>query len=174
MDGCQDFGVARNYQHQYNTWTPVHRCLLPRTSKKRSSNENGQCHSDPHHRSYPAVGVKKRKVIVLLWAHLRTFIVTLILIIAPISVGVKERKVFVCKEGHIGVSVGMIERWPRQVVDGADTSPKNWWPKRWREKRRLRCQPDRSSTTNCALKTVGGGRGGRPIVFCPCKAMMVQ
>ncbi len=36
------------------------------------------------------------------------------------------------------------------------------------EKQRLRCQPDRSSTTNCALKTVGG-----PIVLvcCPFEAM---
>ena len=41
------------------------------------------------------------------------------LIIVPISVGVKKRKVIVCKEGHIGVSVGMIERWPRHKL--------YWW-----------------------------------------------
>mmetsp|Transcript_9632 Transcript_9632/g.14696 ORF Transcript_9632/g.14696 Transcript_9632/m.14696 type:complete len:233 (+) Transcript_9632:524-1222(+) len=61
MDGCPDFGVARNYQHQYNTRTPLHRCLLPRTSKKKSSNENGHCHSDPHHRSYLGIRCQEKK-----------------------------------------------------------------------------------------------------------------
>ena len=41
-------------------------------------------------------------------------------------------------------------------------------PPKTMEKQRLRCQPDRSSTTNCALQTVGG-----PIVLvcCPFEAM---